>query len=61
MIYLANVSQLIASASAGLLLVRAYAISGHKRLVLVTLGFLGGCTIILELVRSHVSVMVNPA
>ena len=61
MIYLANVGQLITSAHAGLLLVRAYAISDRKRVVLVALGFLGGCTIIIVIVRSHVSVMLEPA
>ena len=61
MISLANVGQLITSAFAGLLLVRAYAISGHKRLVLVALGFLLGCAIMLQLVRSHVSVVSEPA
>ena len=61
MIYLANVGQLIISAYAGLLLVRAYAVSGSKRLVLVVLGFLGVCTIILYLVRSYISVVLEPA
>ena len=61
MIYFANVSQLMTSTNAGLLLLRAYAISGRKRLVLITLGLLGGGTIILELVRSHVSVVLESA
>ena len=61
MIYLANVGQLITSVYAGLLLVRAYAISGRKRLVLVALGFLGGCIIVLDLVRNYISVVLEPA
>ena len=60
MSYLANVSQLITSIYVGLLFVRSHAISGRKRIVLVALGLLGGCTIILSLVRSHVNVMLEP-
>ena len=61
MIYLANVGQLIFSLYTGLLLLRAYAISGRKRLVLLALGILEGCTVILYLVRSHISVVLEPA
>ena len=59
-ISLANVGQLVTSAYAGLLLVRAHAVSGSKRLVLVVLGFLGVCNIIVDLVRSHISVVLEP-
>ena len=61
MSYLTDVGQLTTFIYAGLLLVRAYAISDHKRLVLVALGFLGGYIIILDLVRSHVSVVLGSA
>ena len=42
--------------SAGLLLLRAYAITDHKRSVLVVLGILGTCTIVPELVCTHAHV-----
>ena len=38
--------------SAGLLLLRAYAITDHKRLVLAVLGILGTCAIVMNLVRT---------
>jgi hypothetical protein len=41
---------------AGLLLLRAYAIASHKRLVLAVLGALGGCAVVMQLVCSHVCV-----
>jgi hypothetical protein len=41
---------------AGLLLLRAYAITDHKRLVLAVLGALCGCAIVMYLVCSRVSV-----
>jgi hypothetical protein len=41
---------------AGLLLLRAYAIANHKRLVLAVLGALAGCTTVMVLVCSRVSV-----
>ena len=39
--------------SAGLLLLRAYAVTDHKRSVLAVLGILGTCAIVPELVRTH--------
>jgi hypothetical protein len=41
---------------AGLLLLRAYAIANHKRLVLAVLGALGGCTVGMSLVCYRVCV-----
>ena len=41
---------------AGLLLLRAYAVTDHKRSVLVVLGILGTCAIVLNLVRTHAHV-----
>jgi hypothetical protein len=41
---------------AGLLLLRAYAIANHKRLVLAVLGSLGGCVVVMDLVCSLVCV-----
>ena len=38
----------------GLLLVRTYAVTDHKRLVLALLGSLGVCIIVPDLVRAHV-------
>ena len=41
--------------SVGLLLLRAYAVADHRRrLVLAVLGFLGVCTISMNLVSTHV-------
>ena len=40
--------------SVGLLLLRTYAVTDHKRSVLVVLGILGVCTIVLDLVCAHV-------
>ena len=40
--------------SVGLLLLRAYAVTDHKRLVLAVLGILGVCVIVPDVVCAHV-------
>jgi hypothetical protein len=43
---------------AGLLLLRAYAIANHKRLVLAVLGALGGCAVVTHLVCFYVCAFI---
>ena len=44
---------------AGLLFARAYAITDHKRLVLVVLGILDGCAIVPSIVCVHVCISMT--
>ena len=51
---MSSLDGILTHVSAGLLLLRAYAVTDHKRLALAVLGVLGVCAILMNLVCTHV-------